>query len=116
MKFKRKCVEYKGGKCMKCGYQKSIAGFDFHHRDENEKEFNVGGRGVIKFSEAVKKELDKCDILCACCHRELHEELDNAALAQLVEHFIGNEKVVDSTSTGGSTLRRISSSGRTPHL
>jgi hypothetical protein len=31
----------------------------------------------IKAIDAVKKELDKCLILCANCHREEHEKLRN---------------------------------------
>jgi hypothetical protein len=73
--FKQKCIDYKGGSCESCGYSKCIASFDFHHRDSSKKEFSVSRRRG--FSDEVKAELDKCDLLCANCHREIHFNLKN---------------------------------------
>ena len=72
-KKRRRAVEYLGGKC-KCGYHKSMAAFDFHHRDPRKKELTLAGHWE-KSWETIKKELDKCDLLCSNCHRELHEKL-----------------------------------------
>ena len=75
--FKIKCVEYKGGKCIKCGYSKSVVALDFHHRDPNQKDFSISkhrGLNWEKNKEKVIKELDKCDLLCANCHREEHDK------------------------------------------
>ena len=69
---KQKCVEYKGGKCEKCGYNKCIAVLQFHHRDPNEKKFGLSHKGMAHSWEKTKKELDKCDLLCANCHIETH--------------------------------------------
>lgn len=77
-KFKLQCIEYKGGKCQVCGYNKSLAAMDFHHRNETKKEFNIGNRWYKKI-EVIKDELDKCDLLCANCHREEHERLNSLA-------------------------------------
>lgn len=66
-------IEYKGGKCQKCGYNECQAALDFHHRNPEEKEFSICKRyGYRILSERIKKELDKCDLLCANCHREEH--------------------------------------------
>ena len=70
-KFKKRCLEYKGGKCTECGYDRSIAALDFHHSDPDAKEFGISQLRFHVF-EAVKQELDKCVILCSNCHRELH--------------------------------------------
>ena len=70
---KQELVEYKGGCCEKCGYNKSIQALQFHHIDPNEKDFNVGGRSYS--FERLKKEVDKCIMVCANCHIEIHEEL-----------------------------------------
>ena len=70
-KLKKKLIELKGGKCKICGYEKCIASLCFHHRDKTEKEF-VLSRNFNKSWEKIKKEAEKCDLLCANCHTELH--------------------------------------------
>ena len=71
--LKKLMVEYKGGKCEKCGYNKCIWAFDFHHINSEDKDFNISNISTLSW-EKVKKELDKCIMLCANCHRELHYE------------------------------------------
>lgn len=70
-----KAVNYKGGKCKKCGYDKCIAALDFHHRNAEDKSFTISS-GCTKKWDTLVKELDKCDLLCANCHREYHDEYD----------------------------------------
>jgi hypothetical protein len=72
--LKEKSIEYKGGKCEKCGYDKSKRALSFHHLDPNEKEFTVSSAN--KSWERVKSELDKCLLLCMNCHMELHDEIE----------------------------------------
>lgn len=69
-----RAVEYKGGKCQVCGYSRSIAALDFHHRDPNQKDFGIGG--AISYGwERIRAEVDKCDLLCKCCHAEEHDRI-----------------------------------------
>jgi hypothetical protein len=72
----QKAVAYKGGKCISCDYHKSIRAMDFHHRDPATKEFEISAYvGKISWEDLVQ-ELDKCDLLCANCHREIiHTDL-----------------------------------------
>jgi hypothetical protein len=70
-KRKRDLVEYKGGKCIDCGYKKCIGALEFHHRDSGEKDYSIG-HGTPHSWEDDIKEVDKCDLLCANCHRERH--------------------------------------------
>ena len=63
--------------CQVCGYDRCRAALDFHHHDPQEKSFNVSnwlGGHVIneKNQKILSVELNKCDILCSRCHRELH--------------------------------------------
>ena len=69
-KLKIMAIAYKGGKCQVCGYCKCIEALEFHHINPLEKEFTISG-GTRSF-ESLKLELDKCILLCANCHRELH--------------------------------------------
>lgn len=78
-KIKEMSVEYKGGSCQKCGYNKSLSALEFHHLDPNEKDFSLSKGGHCSSWEKVKKELDKCILVCANCHREIHDELRNLA-------------------------------------
>jgi hypothetical protein len=66
---KQKAVELKGGKCSACGYSKNLNALDFHHVDPTQKEFAIYSCIVW---EKVEKELQKCVLLCANCHREIH--------------------------------------------
>ncbi len=69
-KIKQECLDYRGGICVVCGYNKCQAALHFHHRDPLMKKFELGSNK--KPLRKVKDELDKCDILCANCHLELH--------------------------------------------
>lgn len=40
-KLKEKLVKYKGGECEICGYDRRIKAMDFHHKNPNEKEFEL---------------------------------------------------------------------------
>ena len=72
---KRKLIEYKGGKCVRCGYDKDIAGvYDFHHIDPSEKDFNISKK-IHSNINVLKKEVDKCMLVCRNCHAEIHHEL-----------------------------------------
>ena len=75
-KLKVMAIEYKGGKCCICGYSKSIRSMQFHHLDPKEKDFGLGGVGTRKSWEEIKKELDKCILVCANCHGELEDEIE----------------------------------------
>lgn len=70
-KVKRMAVEYKGGKCQLCSYNKCVEALDFHHKDPSTKKFGIGHKGYTRSWESIKAELDKCVIVCANCHREI---------------------------------------------
>jgi hypothetical protein len=74
MQFKQQCVDYKGGRCSVCGYDKCLPALEFHHVDPSQKETKIGAN-FSTFKKA-KPELDKCILVCANCHRELHYETD----------------------------------------
>lgn len=75
-KIKQILVEYKGGKCEKCGYSKSVAALQFHHSDPSQKEFGIATKMYSWAIEILKKEVDKCELLCSNCHFEFHSQSD----------------------------------------
>lgn len=74
-KIKEMSVEYKGGKCIICGYDKCIRSLIFHHKNPKEKDFSISGSKVLSWNR-IKEELDKCDLVCSNCHGEIHDKLD----------------------------------------
>jgi 5-methylcytosine-specific restriction endonuclease McrA len=72
--IKRMSIEYKGGCCMFCGYHKYDGALEFHHLDPSQKDFSISTCKFADFDK-VKSELDKCILVCANCHRELHANL-----------------------------------------
>lgn len=71
--LKRQCVQYLGGKCIVCNYNKNIQALIFHHINEEDKLFDLSGAHARSW-ENIQKELDKCQLLCSNCHHELHEQ------------------------------------------
>jgi len=69
---RRKAISYKGGRCEICGYDRCPDALEFHHRTNGNKDFGISQKGYTRSWERVKVELDKCVMLCANCHREVH--------------------------------------------
>jgi hypothetical protein len=70
---KRRLIEEAGGRCSICGYQKNIAALVFHHTDSSQKDFKLDMRSLSnRRFKAVKAEIEKCVLLCANCHAEIH--------------------------------------------
>lgn len=67
--------------CDVCGYNKCANALEFHHSDcrkVGEKKFTIASalkRGISM--EIIIKEIRKCVLFCANCHRELHEKDGN---------------------------------------
>lgn len=56
--------------CADCGYNKYACALDFDHRPGTEKLYVPAHMPKYKLSIAkIMAELDKCDIVCANCHR-----------------------------------------------
>jgi hypothetical protein len=71
-KMRKLVVEYKGGKCTLCDYSECIDALDLHHRIASDKEFGISAGGFSRSWDRIKAEADKCVLLCANCHREVH--------------------------------------------
>ena len=70
MEKKYKAIDYLGGKCMDCGIDNTLV-LEFHHRDPNVKDSTVTGILGRKWDRLIE-EIEKCDLICANCHRIRH--------------------------------------------
>jgi hypothetical protein len=75
LKNKQAVLEYLGVKGCSCG-ESRLPTLEFHHRNPKEKEFNIS-RLLSASLKTLLKEVSKCEVICANCHRMLHWEEDN---------------------------------------
>lgn len=114
---KLRMVEYKGGKCEKCGYDKCEDALVFHHLDPSKKEMNFN-TCYCRSWESIKKELDKSILLCSNCHSEIHKKRTNDDLEHIykamplskgiakkvIEHMLNNN--VDVISINENNIKQ----------
>lgn len=62
---KKIMLEYLGEKCIVCGVEDSL---QFDHIEPSNKLYNVTEKLLINLDE-LKKELNKCQLLCKDCHK-----------------------------------------------
>lgn len=70
--YKLICIQTLGGKCSSCGYDKCMDALEFHHTNPNEKDENFNTWQHWSLDRRLD-EIKKCILLCANCHREIHE-------------------------------------------
>ena len=84
IRAKKWIVEYAGGQCQYCGYDKYIGNLLFHHLDPSNKKHEIGN--LMKNTSGWKKileEASKCVLVCANCHGEIHADLINCPAIDL---------------------------------
>lgn len=80
---KKQLVDVCGGACNICGYHKSIAALEFHHIDPSIKKYALSTNGTCHSIESDLLEVAKCILVCANCHREIHnQEYSNIELLE----------------------------------
>lgn len=72
--MKKEAVKRKGCKCEICGYSKNIAALQFHHINPKEKQFGLSQSGITHSWEEYWREAQKCILVCANCHAEIHSQ------------------------------------------
>jgi len=87
-KTKCRCVEYLGGKCNECEIQ-DVDILTFHHKDEKIKSFTISHNlGSVEWDK-LKRELDKCELLCYNCHMKHHKEEDFFRKEKIKKFYAG---------------------------
>lgn len=76
-RIKQELVEYKGGKCQVCGYDRCLSALEFHHLDPARKDFTISSNMKYASLEDLKDETNKCILVCSNCHREIHAGIVN---------------------------------------
>ena len=71
---KIKSINKLGGRCQICG-DDNIFHLTFHHIYSEQKEKCINDTLYLRWSN-IEKELDKCELLCGNCHKELHFKKD----------------------------------------
>lgn len=89
MDIKVELIKRAGGKCYLCGYNRSLAALQFHHRERGEKTTGVSmlldryyvandGYAKQRLLILLEQEIKKCSLLCANCHVEItHPDWEN---------------------------------------
>jgi len=95
--LKRRMIDYLGGACRCCDLTPERAGhvavFEFHHRDPGTKTFNLSGNYTRSW-RILQRELDKCDLVCANCHRTIEATLEDTGRRR-------GRPLIDSTNIEG---------------
>lgn len=65
-----KVNQLKQGPCMDCGRSFPAVCMDFDHRDPSTKSDSISQLVAKRRRwEIIEEEIQKCDLVCACCHR-----------------------------------------------
>ncbi len=77
-KYRQWLVDYKKKyQCSDCGIT-DYRVFEFHHPHNKEKEFTIANAFYNHYGiERIKREIKKCVIICANCHRIFHHQERN---------------------------------------
>ena len=81
---KQKLVEALGSCCQICSYRKCNQVLELHHIDPTQKDFHMSQMNRQSWAK-IKEEASKCILLCANCHREVHD--NTTALPDVFQKF-----------------------------
>ena len=70
-RLKAQFVELAGGRCQRCGYHEFQTGLEFHHVEPGSKDAQCTTVVHSGNFDRAYAELDKCAMLCSCCHQAL---------------------------------------------
>ena len=98
--IRAKAIEYKGGKCSRCGYDRCSDALDFHHTN-GRKDFGISQEGLTRSWERVKAEIDKCWKPTAVQHGYGNQQPSLGAKLRKVQR-LSHARVLRHTCVAGS--------------
>ena len=93
-------VQLLGGRCKICG-NTDIFVLVFHHRDGDEKEAKISRLVNYKRWSEVKREVEKCDLLCQNCHAE-HHSVSKTRYTETKEKLLNSKQIFHCEQCGYS--------------
>jgi len=80
-------AQKEGHSCVRCG-ESDPACLDFHHRDPKQKLLTLAAVGTRGWAIAkMQAEIEKCDLICANCHRKEHRHILRASKAERDQYY-----------------------------
>ncbi len=83
---RKQAYEILGNQCKKCGENDADV-LTCHHRNPDEKSFELSTAWGSIAWELIERELSKCDLLCANCHLKIHAN-ENQCRFKLIEQYL----------------------------
>lgn len=77
-------------KCSRCD-EDDVSCLDFHHIESSAKEYKIKS-ALAAGGKTLVKEMEKCVVLCANCHRKVHAH--NVEIEQNLELAKSLEKII----------------------
>ncbi len=74
-KVREMALQFLGGRCTRCGYDRCAEALEIHHLESSDKDFGISDKGYTRSWNRIRVELEKCKLLCSNCHREVHAKL-----------------------------------------
>jgi hypothetical protein len=106
LELKERMLAYKGGRCTRCGFDSWPEALGFHHLDKANKRFPIAGSHGRRW-ETLRRELDKCMVVCLNCHAEIHD----AAVRQGITRW-NRDRAGGPVVEGGHSVRTCATCGR----
>lgn len=97
-----------GGSCGTCGYKTCVEALEFHHLSPETKDLSISSWTTVSSFQGLRREAEKCVMLCSNCHREFH-----AGVRQIpydIRRFDGN--IFDLARSEAIALKRIAATER----
>ena len=98
--------------CNKCGKIYPIYVMDFHHINMTEKIKNISS--MYSCPNQIEKEIEKCEILCANCHRE--ETQSNIKNIDVYKNRVYKDKIEDIAISAASKTKICKKCGITKNI